>query len=100
MNLSVILISALEAHQLLDDGCQGFLAVISDQNRNKVKFEEIPVVQEFPNSFLEELLRLPPEREVEFVIELAARTEPVSKAPYKMALTELKELKGAIAGIA
>ena len=36
---------------------------------------------------------MPSEREVEFVIELALKIEPISKAPYGMSLSELKELK-------
>ncbi|KAI6687682.1 hypothetical protein NL676_024510 [Syzygium grande] len=57
------------------------------------KLEDIPVVSNFPDMFPEELPGLPPEREVEFVIELAPGTEPISKAPYRMSLSELKELK-------
>ncbi|KAA3477304.1 DNA/RNA polymerases superfamily protein [Gossypium australe] len=43
--------------------------------------------------FPEELLGLPPIREAEFAIELVPRTSPISIAPYRMAPTELKELK-------
>ena len=43
--------------------------------------------------FLEDLPGLPPDRKIEFVIELVLRTTPISKAPYRMALTKLKELK-------
>ncbi|XP_012458210.1 uncharacterized protein LOC105779005 [Gossypium raimondii] len=51
------------------------------------------IVCEYPNVFLEELLELPPIREVEFGIELVLRTSPISITPYRMAPTELKELK-------
>ena len=54
--------------------------------------EDVPVVNEFPNVFPAELLGLPPDREKEFAIELAPGTEPVSKAPYRMAPVEMKEL--------
>ena len=53
----------------------------------------IPVVKEFPDVFLKELPGIPLEREVDLAIEIVPGTVPVSKAPYKMALTELKELK-------
>ncbi|WVZ89222.1 hypothetical protein U9M48_035650 [Paspalum notatum var. saurae] len=43
--------------------------------------------------FPEELPGLPPERDVEFRIELILGTTPISKRPYRMALDELKELK-------
>ena len=59
-NPSMLLISALEAHRLLDNGCQGYLAFVGDQSREEMKLEEIPVVQEFPDIFPEELLGLPP----------------------------------------
>ena len=55
--------------------------------------QSIPVAREYPDVFLRKLLGLPPEREVEFVIELAPGTHPVSVAPYRMAPLELKELK-------
>lgn len=48
---------------------------------NEAEFEEIPIIQEFPDIFPEELPGLPLEREIEFVIELTPRTEPISKSP-------------------
>ncbi|WVZ85002.1 hypothetical protein U9M48_031967 [Paspalum notatum var. saurae] len=55
--------------------------------------KKIPVVFDFPDVFPEELPGLPPERNVEFAIELVHGTAPVSKRPYRMAPDELKELK-------
>ena len=55
--------------------------------------ENVPVVCEFPNVFLEDLLGLPPDRELEFEIELLSDLAPVSIPPYRMALAELKKLK-------
>ena len=55
--------------------------------------EKIPVVREFPNVFPEELPSIPLERDVDLSIEIVLGTTPVSKAPYRMAPTELKELK-------
>ena len=43
--------------------------------------------------FPDEIVGLPPEREVEFGIELVPGTTPISKTPYRMAPAELKELK-------
>jgi hypothetical protein len=51
------------------------------------------VVRNFLDVFSEELLGLFPEREVEFEIVLMLGVEPISKAPYRMALAELRELK-------
>lgn len=52
----------------------------------------MPFVNEFSNVFPEDLLIVPQEREVEFVIDLAPGTTLLSKAPYQMAPVELKEL--------
>ncbi|RVW81021.1 Transposon Tf2-12 polyprotein [Vitis vinifera] len=49
--------------------------------------------KEYPDVFPEDLPGLPPEREVEFTIDLVPGTGPMSKAPYRMAPVELKELK-------
>jgi hypothetical protein len=53
----------------------------------------IRVVRDFPDVFLEELLGMPPDREVEFVIDLLPGTAPISKWPYRMFVEELKELQ-------
>jgi hypothetical protein len=53
----------------------------------------IRVVRDFPNVFLEELPGMPPDREVEFLIDLLLGTAPISKWPYRMSVEELKELK-------
>nr|CAN68039.1 hypothetical protein VITISV_018924 [Vitis vinifera] len=55
--------------------------------------EDILIVREYPDVFPEDLPGLPPEREVEFTIDLVPGTGPMSKAPYRMAPVELKELK-------
>ena len=55
--------------------------------------EKIPVVREFPDVFLEELPGIPLEREVDLSIEIVLGIVPMSRAPYRMAPTELKELK-------
>jgi hypothetical protein len=51
------------------------------------------VVNKFPDVFPEELLGMPPNRDIEFVIELKPGTTPIYKTPYRMATTELAELK-------
>jgi hypothetical protein len=54
---------------------------------------DIPVVCEFPDVFPEDLPGLPPERDVEFVIEVKAGTAPISQRSYRMPPNELVELK-------
>jgi hypothetical protein len=53
----------------------------------------IRVVRDFLDVFPEELPGMPPDREVEFVIDLLPGTAPISKRPYRMSVEELKELK-------
>jgi hypothetical protein len=55
--------------------------------------ESISVVEEFMDVFPEELSGIPPEREVEFYIYLLPGTTPIAKRSYRMAPTELPELK-------
>ena len=53
---------------------------------------DIPVVCEFPDVFLDELPMLPPDKDVEFKIELLSGTTPISRRPYRMPPNELAEL--------
>jgi hypothetical protein len=57
------------------------------------EIQDILVVCEFPDVFPEDLPGLPPERDVEFVIELKPGTAPVSRRSYRMPPNELAELK-------
>ena len=88
------IISVLKAARLLNRGCERYLAsVVVETKKQRPKLEDILVVNEFPKLFLEELSRLPPDWEIEFKIDLLPGTAPISKAPYRMAPSELKELK-------
>ena len=55
--------------------------------------ENIPIVREFPDVFPKELMGIPLEREVDLSIEILPGTTHISRAPYRMALIEFKELK-------
>ena len=55
--------------------------------------EEVPVVCEYLDMFPEELLGMPPNRDLEFTIDLIPGTAPIAKRPYRMAANELEELK-------
>ncbi|GJU54568.1 putative reverse transcriptase domain-containing protein [Tanacetum coccineum] len=87
------IISALKARTLLSHGCEGFLATIHDTTSDVSSIHDQPIVSEFQDVFPEELPGIPPIRDVEFNIELIPGAEPISKAPYRMAPIELKELK-------
>jgi hypothetical protein len=55
--------------------------------------DNICAIRDFPDVFPEELPGMPPDREVEFVIDLLPGTAPISRRPYRMSVEELKELK-------
>jgi hypothetical protein len=65
----------------------------------ELKLEDIHVVREFPDVFPDELLGMPPERAIEFKIELQPGTAPIAKAPYKMSPMEMKELNIQLQGL-
>nr|GFD49266.1 putative reverse transcriptase domain, aspartic peptidase domain protein [Tanacetum cinerariifolium] len=87
------IILALQARTLLCHGCEGFLATIHDTTSDVPSIHDQPIVFEFPDVFPGELPGIPPVREVEFNIELILGSKPISKALYRMAPIELKELK-------
>ena len=81
-------VSTMQARRLLRKGCEAFLALVLDSKRGQADVEKIPVVKKFPYVFPEELLGIPPEREVDMSIEVVHGTTTIPIAP-----TELKELK-------
>ncbi|KAL0534292.1 hypothetical protein IC582_028581 [Cucumis melo] len=86
-------ISAMRASKLLSQGTWSILASVVDTREVDVSLSSEPVVRDYPDVFPEELPWLPPHREIEFAIELEPGTVPISRAPYRMAPAELKELK-------
>jgi hypothetical protein len=80
------------------DHC-GFMAAISANqisvlNQGKgTSLDEIRIVRELSNVFLEELPGMPPNQDIEFIFELLPRTPPISKRPYRILMNELVELK-------
>ena len=86
-------ISAIQARRFMRKGCETFLAMILDSKRGQVDVEKIPVVREFSDVFAEELPGIPLKREVDLAIEIVPRIVPMSRAPYRMAPTKMKELK-------
>lgn len=87
------LISTISVFKMIRKGCEAYLAHLVDMTSNSGKFEDIPVVKEFQYIFLEYLSGMPPDRDIEFSIEVALDTTPIFNAPYRMAPVELKKLK-------
>jgi hypothetical protein len=56
----------------------------------------VPVVNEFPDVFPEELPGMPPDRDIEFMIDLVPSTALIYKRPYRMVAKQLAELKDQI----
>ena len=83
------LINAMTASKMLRKGCQGYLAFVVDKRQEGTRLEDIPIVKEFPDVFPNDISGLPPDREVDFTIDLIPGTEPISIPPYRMAPTEL-----------
>ncbi|KAA0025824.1 gag protease polyprotein [Cucumis melo var. makuwa] len=86
-------ISAMKASKLLSQGTWSILASVVDTREPEVFLSSEPVVREYPDVFSNELPGLLPSREIDFAIELESGTASISRAPYRMAQTELKELK-------
>ena len=87
------LINAMTASKMLRKGCQGYLTFVVDRRHEGTRLEDIPIVKEFPDVFPDDISGLPPDREVEFTIDLILGTEPISIPPYRMSPAELRELK-------
>ena len=91
--LSSNMISTMAAQRILRKGCQSYLAYVVETGKEGTLVDEILVVREFPDVFPNDIAGLPPDREVEFTIDLIPGTEPISIPPYRMAPAELRELK-------
>ncbi|KZV18905.1 hypothetical protein F511_12010 [Dorcoceras hygrometricum] len=88
------IISALKAHSCLRKGGVGFLISLSSlASSRKPQLSDVEVVIEFPEVFPEDICGLPPDRELEFAIDLVPGAAPVSRPPYRLAPSEMKELK-------
>ncbi|KAK8259750.1 hypothetical protein V6Z12_D13G076200 [Gossypium hirsutum] len=87
------IISAISAKKMIVQGADAYLVYIMDTLESKSEISQVSVVREFLDVFLEELIGLPPKREMEFSIELEPGATPISYTPYRMALLEFKELK-------
>ncbi|KAI3514654.1 hypothetical protein L1887_13250 [Cichorium endivia] len=85
-------INVMKARRCLRKGCQSYLAYVVDTVKEKKTLGDIEVVRDYPEVFPDDLPGLPPDRQVEFRIDLVPGTAPLAKAPYRLAPAELKEL--------
>ncbi|KAL0554222.1 hypothetical protein IC582_008139 [Cucumis melo] len=83
----------MKASKLLSQGTWSILASVVHTRELEVSLSSEPVVRKYPDIFPNELPGLSPPREIDFAIELESGIALISRAPYRMALVELKELK-------
>ncbi|GJS06888.1 putative reverse transcriptase domain-containing protein [Tanacetum coccineum] len=88
------IISCTRTQKYIHKGCQVYLAQVTskkaeDKSEEK-RLEDVPIVREFPEVFPEDLLGLPPARQVEFQIDLVPGVVPVARALYRLAPAECK----------
>ncbi|GKD08856.1 hypothetical protein Tco_1188541 [Tanacetum coccineum] len=86
----------IKTQKYLLKGCDVFLAHVTtkkaeDKSEEK-RLKDVPIAQDFPEVFPEDLPGIPPTRQVEFQIDLIPSAAPVAWAPYRLAPSEMKEL--------
>ncbi|GJX39110.1 putative reverse transcriptase domain-containing protein [Tanacetum coccineum] len=90
------IISYSKTQQYMLKGCPVFLAHVTtkevEDKSEKRRLEDVPIVQDFPKVFPEDLPGLPPTRQVEFRITLVPDAAPVVRVPYRLSPSEMKEL--------
>ncbi|GJV86774.1 hypothetical protein Tco_1530712 [Tanacetum coccineum] len=83
------IISCTQTQKYMQKGFPIFLAHVSakevEDKSEKKRLEDMPIVRDFPEVFPEDLLGLPPTRQVEFQIDLVPGAAPVAQAPYRLA---------------
>ncbi|KAH0650521.1 hypothetical protein KY284_030433 [Solanum tuberosum] len=86
-------VSCLKARKVISKGCMYHLVRVRDVDSETPTLKSVPVVNEFSKVFLDDLPGIPPEREIDFSIDLLPDMQPISIPHYRIASTELKELK-------
>ncbi|KAJ0451777.1 putative nucleotidyltransferase, Ribonuclease H [Helianthus annuus] len=89
------LMSCVQASKYLRKEHKAFLAniiVAEKEKKKKAEVKDVPVVREFPQVFPDDLPGLPPSRDIDFRIDLIPGANPVAKAPYRLAPSEMREL--------
>ncbi|KAH0679850.1 hypothetical protein KY284_020935 [Solanum tuberosum] len=81
------------ANKLVSKGCVYHLVRVNDSSVEIPHIQSIHIVKEFPEVFPDDIPGVPPEREINFGIDVLLDTSLISIPPYRMAPAELKELK-------
>ncbi|XP_057768171.1 uncharacterized protein LOC130988364 [Salvia miltiorrhiza] len=88
-----MIISALQATKMMKKGYPAYLVYLHGELGTEKSIEDVEIVRDFSDVFPEILPGPPPDRPIEFTIDLEPGAAPISKAPYRMAPKELEELK-------
>ncbi|KAI3695288.1 hypothetical protein L1987_78283 [Smallanthus sonchifolius] len=86
------LMSCTTAQKYLRKKYIAFLAHIVQKDVKEKSIQDIPIIRDFPEVFPKDLSGLPPVRQVEFHIDLMPGANPVDRAPYRLAPSEIQEL--------
>ncbi|XP_059289002.1 uncharacterized protein LOC132042499 [Lycium ferocissimum] len=86
-------ISYLKAHKMITKGCIYHLVVVIDTKALVPEFAFVPIVSDYPKVFPKDLPSIPPDRVIDFGIDVIPNTQPIHIPPYCMAPAELRELK-------
>ncbi|XP_070022521.1 uncharacterized protein [Nicotiana sylvestris] len=86
-------ISFLKVRHMVEKVCLAYLAYVRDTTVESSTIDLVPVVREFADVFSSDLPSMPPDRDIDFCIDLAPGTQPISIPLYRMAPKELKKLK-------
>ncbi|XP_070017845.1 uncharacterized protein [Nicotiana sylvestris] len=86
-------ISYMKARRMVEKGCLAYLAYVCDSGAEIPLMDYMPIVYEFLEVFPADLPGMSPDRDIDFCIDLAPGTQPISILSYQMALPGLKELK-------
>ncbi|XP_070035363.1 uncharacterized protein [Nicotiana tomentosiformis] len=87
--LDILMLS--RARRMVKKGYLAYLAYVCDSSSKVPSMDLVPVVREFPEVFLVDLSGIPPDRDIDFCIDLALGTQPISIPPYCMAPPKLKK---------
>ena len=82
----------MKVKRCLRQGCQLYVVEVVNERKGP-SLDQYPILSEFKDVFRNELPRLPPERELDFTIELKPGAEPISKTLYRMTALELCKLQ-------
>nr|GEU51360.1 reverse transcriptase domain-containing protein [Tanacetum cinerariifolium] len=96
----IILISCIKTKRYISRGYQVFIAQVIEKKSEEKRLEDIPLVRDFLEVFPEDLPGIPSICQVEFQIDLILGAEPVSRAPYRLAPSEMQELSNQLQELA